>query len=44
MKNTIKQITVERINKVIMAVLQSPNKSPQRAAIWVRLHTLKNSL
>ncbi len=39
-----KAITVERVSRVIMAVLNSPNRSAQRAALWVRLHTLKNSL
>jgi hypothetical protein len=41
---TTKQITTERINKVIMSVLLSPNKSAQRAALWVRLQNLRKSI
>lgn len=37
-----KVVTVERVSRVIVAVLNSPNRSAQRAALWVRLHTLKN--
>jgi hypothetical protein len=36
-----KQITSERISKVIIAVLSSPNKSAQRAGLWARLQNLK---
>lgn len=39
-----KEITIERVNKVILSVLQSPNKSAQRAALWMRLHTIKSKL
>ena len=37
-----KEITKQRVIKVITSVLNSPNKSAQRAALWVRLHNLKN--
>jgi hypothetical protein len=36
-----KQITSERISKVIMALLSSPNKSAERAALWVKLQNMK---
>ncbi len=39
-----KQITRERVTKVILAVLNSPNQSAQRAALWVRLQNLKSNL
>lgn len=32
-----KEITKQRIQKVIMAVLESPNKSAQRSKLWYRL-------
>ena len=37
-----KEITKERISKVILSVLNSPNKSSQRAALWIRLQNLKS--
>jgi hypothetical protein len=40
-KHMTKQITSERISKVIIAVLSSPNKSAQRAGLWARLQNLK---
>ena len=40
----MKTVTKERVSKVILAVLNSPNKSAQRAALWVRLQNLRNSL
>ncbi len=39
-----KQITKQRVSKVIMAVLNSPNQSAQRAALWVKLQNLRASL
>jgi len=39
-----KQITKQRVSKVILAVLNSPNKSAQRAALWVRLQNLRSEL
>jgi hypothetical protein len=39
-----KQITIERVNKVIMSVLKSPNQGVERAALWFRLQNLKSSL
>jgi hypothetical protein len=39
-----KQITKQRINRIILAVLNSPNKSAQRAALWTRLHNMNNEL
>jgi hypothetical protein len=39
-----KQINKERVSKVILAVLNSPNKSTQRAALWTRLIKLRESL
>lgn len=39
-----KQITKARISKVILAVLNSPNQSGQRAALWARLIILRSSL
>lgn len=44
MTNTTKQVTKERVNRVILAVLNSPNKSAQRAGLWVRLQNLRSSL
>jgi hypothetical protein len=43
MKNS-KQITVDRLNRVIAAVILSPNKSAQRAALWVKLHNMRKQL
>ncbi len=40
----MKAITKERVNKAISAVVQSPNKSVQRAALWVRLHKIKEHI
>jgi len=40
----MKKITKERVDKVIMAVLLSPNNSVQRARLWFRLHKLKAEL
>ena len=40
----MKTVTKERVSKVILALLNSPNKSAQRAALWVRLQNLRNSL
>ena len=39
-----KQITKQRVTRVIATLLQSPNKSAKRAALWKRLHDLRNSL
>lgn len=39
-----KPITIERVNRVITAVLHSPNNSVQRAALWFRLHKLREEL
>lgn len=39
-----KSITKERITKVILSVLNSPNKSVERAALWARLIKLRSSL
>lgn len=36
--------TKEKVSRVILSVLNSPNKSTQRAALWVRLHKLRESL
>ena len=38
-----KEITLQRINSCIMAVLKSPNKGIERAALWLRLQNLKSS-
>ena len=37
-------ITRQRLNQVILAVLNSPNKSAQRAALWIRLQNLRSEL
>ena len=37
-------MTIERIDRVIGALLQSPNKSAQRAKLWVKLHSLRSAL
>lgn len=39
-----KTITIERLDRVILAVLLSPNKSGQRAGLWSRLHSLRREL
>lgn len=39
-----KQITKQRIKKVIMAVLESPNKSAERAKLWFRLKKILEKL
>jgi hypothetical protein len=39
-----KPITTQRIDRVIWAVLHSPNNSVQRASLWFRLHKLKSEL
>jgi len=39
-----KVITKQRVIKVIIAVLNSPNKSAERAALWTRLQNLKNNI
>jgi len=44
MSNKIKPITVERLNRVIMAILQSPNKSGQRGAMWAKLATMRSRI
>lgn len=36
--------TPQRVSKVITAVLHSPNRSVQRAALWMRLQKLRYSL
>jgi hypothetical protein len=36
--------TPQRVSKVITAVLHSPNRSVQRAALWMRLQDLRNKL
>jgi hypothetical protein len=40
----VKLVDKNRVSRVIIAVLESKNKSAQRAALWVRLQNLKNSL
>lgn len=40
----MKTITEQRINRVIKAVLTSPNKSVQRAALWTRLIKLREKI
>lgn len=42
--NMKKQVTKQRVENAIASVLNSPNKSVQRAALWVRLHKLRSSL
>ncbi len=39
-----KQITKQRVSKVIISILNSPNKSVERAKLWVRLQNLRASL
>lgn len=39
-----KQITKERIKRVIMSVLESPNKSSERAKLWFRLKKILEKL
>ena len=39
-----KEITIERVNKVIMKVLLSHNKSAERAILWKKLNDLRASL
>ena len=40
----MKTITKERVTRVIIAVLLSPNRSTERAALWIRLHKLRDSI
>ena len=42
--NMKKEITLQRINNYIMAILRSPNQGVERAALWTRLHNLKASI
>ncbi len=37
-------MTIERIDRIIGVLLQSPNKSAQRAKLWVKLHSLRSIL
>jgi len=39
-----KEYTPQRVSKVITSVLNSPNKSVQRTALWMRLQKLRCSL
>jgi hypothetical protein len=39
-----KQITFERIDRIIGVLLQSPNNSAQRAKLWFKLHNLRSTL
>ena len=41
---TSKQITTERISRVIIAVLNSPNKSAKRAILWMKLIDLRSKV
>lgn len=36
-----KEYTPQRVSKVITAVLNSPNRSTQRAVLWMRLQKLR---
>lgn len=40
----MKEITKERVTKVIIALLLSPNRSTERAKLWLRLHRLRDSI
>ena len=44
LKIMTKQITKQRVSKAILSVMSSPNKSIQRAALWMRLQNLRNKL
>lgn len=37
-------MTIERIDRIIGVLLQSPNKSAQRAKLWFKLHSLRSIL
>lgn len=39
-----KQITIERLTKVIIALHKSPNQSMERTALWIKLVNLRSSL
>jgi hypothetical protein len=32
----------QRIERILQAILNSPNKSKQRAALWLKIHNLKH--
>ncbi len=40
----LKELESERVRKVIMAVLESPNKSAERAKLWFRLKKILEKL
>lgn len=39
-----KSVSKQRVSRVILAVLNSPNKSAQRAALWAKLVKLRSEL
>jgi len=40
----MKEVTLDRVLSAITAVVLSPNKSAERAALWMRLHRLREKL
>jgi hypothetical protein len=44
MKAIKKLVTAERVQRVIILLLDSPNESEERVALWYRLIKLRNSL
>lgn len=40
----MKEVTLSRVLSAITAVVESPNKSVERAALWMRLHRLREKL
>jgi hypothetical protein len=42
MNTKIKEITKKRLNKAIIAVINSPNKSAERAGLWAKLQKLRS--
>jgi len=40
----MKEVTLIRVRSAITAVVLSPNHSVERAALWMRLHRLREKL
>ena len=42
--SNMKEVTLDRVLSAITAVVESPNHSVERAALWMRLHRLREKL
>lgn len=41
--NNMTNYTIRKLNRVILAVQMSPNKSVERAALWARLQKMRDT-